>query len=80
MGFLGSEQMNGNPKIEMPKGWMKAMRYLKWEPRSVAQTAALHPMFWSIGCRRGDADQPVPSSLSCLLATPVDVLMALTFE
>lgn len=78
--FAISDQMNRNLTIEMPRRRTKGMRYLRWEPRSAAQTAALHLRPWSIGCRRGEADQPVPSSLSYLLSALMDYLMALTIE
>jgi hypothetical protein len=36
---------------------MRGRRQLWWEPRSAAQTAALHPNLWCIRLREGDAER-----------------------
>ena len=55
--FAYREQMNRNPNNEMPGRGMRGRRQIWWEPRSAAQTAALHPNPRLLALRRRDADE-----------------------
>ena len=55
--FAYREQMNRNPNNEMPGRGMRGRRQMWWEPRSAAQTAALHPNPRLLGFGRCGADE-----------------------